>query len=295
MKEMAWRKPRGYLMGFKLASSSAALILMAVTSIWAASPAPAAAVVPTVVTIEWHDGNADQINVLPILDDPNRPMHATFLVNTGPILAHDPAKLTVAQVQAIFNDGNEIGGHTLDHVNVQPLSTADARYQICTDRNNLLDMNVLPTTFAYPFASFDSGSEDVAHYCNYTDASATAGLTLKGPVANSVPPADPYAVRTVNAVKKSTKLATLEKYVVAAEASAQANGSAWTIFVFHHLCDAHCGPYVVSATKFGAFLAFLQAEAANGVVVETMADVVGGAVRGPCDPVTGAGCDTTPR
>jgi hypothetical protein len=99
----------------------------------------------------------------------------------------------------------------------------------------------------------------------------------------------------VNAVKKSTKLATLEKYVVAAEASAQANGSAWTIFVFHHLCDAHCGPYVVSAAKFGAFLDFLQAEAANGVVVETMADVVGGDVGGPCDPVTGAGCDTTPR
>ena len=121
MKEMAWRKPRGYLMGLKYASSSAALILMAVTSIWAASPAPAAAVVPTVVTIEWHDGNADQINVLPILDDPARPMHATWLVNTGPILAHDPAKPTVAQVEAIFSDGKEIGGHTLDHATVQPL------------------------------------------------------------------------------------------------------------------------------------------------------------------------------
>jgi len=50
-----------------------------------------------------------------------RPTHATFLVNTGPILAHDPAKPTVAQVEAIFSDGNEIGGHTLDHVTVQPL------------------------------------------------------------------------------------------------------------------------------------------------------------------------------
>jgi Predicted xylanase/chitin deacetylase len=222
-------------------------------------------------------------------------MHATFLVNTGPILANDPTKLMVADLKTFFAAGNEIAGHTLDHVNIQPLSTADARFEVCTDRNNLLDMGFQPQPLAYPFASFDSGSEDVAHYCNYTDASATAGLTFKGSVANSVPPADPYAVRTVNAVKKSTKLATLEKYVVAAEASAQANGSAWTIFVFHHLCDAHCGPYVVSAAKFGAFLDLLQAEAANGVVVETMADVVGGDVRGPCDPVTGAGCDTTPR
>jgi hypothetical protein len=297
MKEMVWRKLRDHRVRLKVASSSAALVLMAVTLTWAASPAPAAAVVPTVVTIEWHDGNADQINVLPILDDPTRPMHATFLVNTGPILAHDSAKLTVAQVQAIFNDGNEIGGHTLDHVNVQPLSTADARHQICTDRNNLLDMNVQPTTFAYPFASFDSGSEDVAHYCNYNDASATAGLALKGPAANTIPPADRYAIRTVPAVKKSTKLKTLEQYVFNAEASAQVQGSAWIVFVFHHLCDvhSHCGPYVISPAKFGAFLDFLHNQAANGVVVKTMAGVMDGAVKGKCDPVSGTGCDTTPR
>jgi hypothetical protein len=285
-------------MRWKLASSMAvSVIVLAVVSPWAASPAPAATVVQTVVTIEWHDGNADQINVLPILDDPARPMHATFLVNTGPILAQNPAKLSVAQVQAIFNDGNEIGGHTLDHVNVQPLPVPDARNEICTDRNNLLGMNVQPTTFAYPFASFDSGSEDVAHYCNYNDASATAGLALKGPAANTIPPADPYAIRTVPAVKKSTRLATLEQYVVNAEAFAQAHGSAWVIFVFHHLCDVHasCGPYVISPAKFGAFLDYLHNQAANGVVVKTMAGVMDGAVKGTCDPVSGTGCDTTSR
>ena len=298
MKQAAWRKLGRFLRRRKLASSVAvSAIVLAVVSPWAASPAPAAAVAPTVVTIEWHDGNADQINVLPILDDPARPMHATWLVNTGPILAHDPAKLTVAQVQAIFNDGNEVGGHTLDHVNVQPLPVAEARNQVCTDRNNLLDMGVQPTTLAYPFASFDSGSEDVAHFCNYNDASATAGLTLKGPAANTIPPADPYAIRTVPAVKKSTKLTTIEQYVTNAEAFAQAHGSAWVIFVFHHLCDAHasCGPYVISPAKFGAFLDFLAGQAANGVVVKTMAGVMDGAVKGACDPVAGTGCDTTPR
>jgi hypothetical protein len=284
----------GWLRAFEVRSAIILVALTSVTaSVWAAPVAPASAVVPTIVTIEWHDGNADQVGVLPILQ--SHSMHATFLVNTGPILAGDPGNLSVGDLRAFFLEGNEIAGHTLDHVNVQPLSTADARYQVCTDRNNLLSMGFQPQSFAYPFASFDSASEDVAHYCNYNDASATAGLTLKGPAANSVPPADPYAVRTVNAVKKSTKLATLKNYVFAAEASAQANGSAWTVFVFHHLCDAHCGPYGISAAKFGAFLDFLQTEALNGVAVETMADVVGGAVRGPCDPVTDVGCDTTPR
>jgi hypothetical protein len=253
----------------------------------------AGALIPTVVTIEWHDGNADQVGVPPILDAYG--MHATFLVNTGPIISGDPSKLTPADLQSIFADGNEIAGHTLDHVNIQPLPTADARGEVCTDRNNLLGMNLQPTSFAYPFASFDSGSEDVVHYCNYNDASATAGLTLKGPVANSIPPADPYAIRTVPAVKKSTKLQTLERFVTAAESFAQTNGSAWVIFVFHHLCDAHCGPYVISAAKFGAFLDFLKAEAHNGVEVKTMAGVMDGPVKGACDPVTGAGCDDSPR
>jgi hypothetical protein len=52
---------------------------------------------------------------------------------------------------------------------------------------------------------------------------------------------------------------------------------------------------VISAAKFGAFLDFLQSEAANGVTVETVAGVMDGAVKGMCDPVSGAGCDTTPR
>jgi hypothetical protein len=278
-----------------IASSVAALgVLISVATNWASAPVPAeAAVVPTVVSIEWHDGNVDQIDVVPILDAHS--MHATFLVNTGPILAGDSSKLTAEQLQTIAGHGNEIGGHTLDHVNVQPLPTTDARYQVCTDRNNLLNMGFQPTTFAYPFASFDAGSEDVAHYCNYNGASATAGLALKGIAANTIPPADPYAVRTVPAVKKSTKLRTLEQYVFNAEAYAQANGSAWVVFVFHHLCDAHCGPYVISAAKFGSFLDFLQGQAAAGLTVETMAGVMDGAVKGFCDPVSGTGCDTTPR
>jgi hypothetical protein len=274
--------------------------LLASTAVVFAHPAaPVAAAAPTIVTIEWHDGNADQIDVLPILEEYG--VHATFLVNTGPILAGDTANLSVADLNSLFLAGNEIAGHTLDHVNVQPLSTADARNEICTDRNNLLDMgspnSFRPTSLAYPFASFDDASEDVAHYCGYNGASATAGLTLKGPVANTVPPADPYAVRTVPAIKKSTKLETMKRFVLAAEAQAQADGSAWTIFVFHHLCGphAHCGPYVISDVKFRAFLAFLQVEGGKGVVVQTMQQVIGGTVRGPCDPLTDTGCDTTPR
>src|SRR5262249_52788964 len=69
MKQMAWLRLRDYLMRSKLAATLAvSFLVMAVVPAWAASPPAAAAVVPTVVTIEWHDGNADQIGALPILD-----------------------------------------------------------------------------------------------------------------------------------------------------------------------------------------------------------------------------------
>src|SRR5262245_2447508 len=105
-------------------------------SVGASSPAVAVTASQTIVTIEWHDGNRDQVRVLPILA--RHGMHATFLVNTGPILAGDETKLTPGDLDDLYAAGNEIAGHTLDHVNIQPLPTADARHEVCDDRNNLL-------------------------------------------------------------------------------------------------------------------------------------------------------------
>src|SRR6476659_6598858 len=95
-------------------------LLASPTVVMVGAAPPAAGVTPTIVTIEWHDGNAEQIHALRILR--RHGMHATFLVNTGPILAGDPAKLSVSDLDKLFAAGNEIAGHTLDHVNVQPLS-----------------------------------------------------------------------------------------------------------------------------------------------------------------------------
>src|SRR4029079_17933102 len=86
---------------------------------WGASTTTSAAATPTIVSIEWHDGNRDSIGALRILTA--HAMHATWLVNTDPILAGNPANLTSRQLLRIQAAGNEVGGHTLDHVNVQPL------------------------------------------------------------------------------------------------------------------------------------------------------------------------------
>jgi len=252
--------------------------LTASLSNWAVSPAPAAAAAPTVVTIGFDDGTADQLAALPILQAHG--MTATFFVNTAPISIGDPEHLSWTGLHSLFDAGNEIAGHTLHHANLAPLTTAEARQEVCTDRNNLLTEGFPATSFAYPFGSFDSGTEQVVHDCGYNSGRGVAGISKTGPFAETIPPLDPYATRTPPNPKKSTKLSTLELYVL----NAEANGGGWVQFVFHRLCE-QCGPYAITPAKFTAFLDFLQGEVASGrVIVQTTAQVIGGPVQPPVLP-----------
>jgi peptidoglycan/xylan/chitin deacetylase (PgdA/CDA1 family) len=79
----------------------------------------------TVVTIGFDDGTAEQLGALPILQA--YAMAATF-VNTGTI--GDAEHLSWADLHTLFNARNEIAGHTLHHVDLKPLTTAEARQEV---------------------------------------------------------------------------------------------------------------------------------------------------------------------
>jgi peptidoglycan/xylan/chitin deacetylase (PgdA/CDA1 family) len=256
--------------------SLAAIGALTVSLITAVNPVPSAAAASTVVTIGFDDGTADQLGALPILQAHG--MTATFFVNSGSI--GDPEHLSWADLHTLFDAGNEIAGHTVNHVNLAPLTTAEARQEVCTDRNNLLVEGFPATSFAYPFGSFDSDTEQVVRDCGYNSGRGVAGISKTGPFAETIPPLDPYATRTPPNPKKSTKLSTLELYVL----NAEANGGGWVQFVFHRLCE-QCGPYAITPAKFTAFLDFLQGEVAGGrVTVQTTAQVIGGPVQPPVVP-----------
>jgi peptidoglycan/xylan/chitin deacetylase (PgdA/CDA1 family) len=262
-----------------------ALVVLAVG--WASPTATATttdpariALAPTViVTIGFDDGTVDQFAA----SEPLRlhGMHATFFINSGPILAHDPDHMRVRQLRRLARAGNEIGGHTVDHANIQPLSTAEATAEVCDDRATLTGWGFTVTSFAYPFGSYDANSEAVVASCGYDSARTVAGVSIhvgKNKIGETIPPLDPYATRTPPNPKKATKLSTMEQYVLNAEAGVAASGqSLWIQFVFHRYCDAHCGAYTVQPAKFTALLDFLQAETLAGrVSVQTTAEVIAG-------------------
>ena len=221
----------------------------------------------TVVTIGFDDGTADQFAARLVLQDHG--MNAPFFINSGPIAAGDTGHMTVAELGVLAGMGNEIGGHTVDHANIQPLSTADATHEVCDDRAQLAQWGQqqgfpAPTSFAYPFGSYDANSEAIVAGCGYESARTVSGVAIhvaKGKIGETIPPADPYATRTPPNPKSATKLTTMEKYVTNAEAGVAAGGqSLWIQFVFHRYCPSHCGAYTIQPDKFTALLDFLQAE-----------------------------------
>jgi peptidoglycan/xylan/chitin deacetylase (PgdA/CDA1 family) len=260
----------------------AALVLSGLATMVSAHTPPAHAAAPiTIVTIGFDDGTVDQLGAADALVAHG--MRGTFFINTGPILAGDPDHMTFGDLDALYAAGHEIAGHTVDHANIQPLSTADQRAEVCTDRNTLYAHGYQPTSFAYPFGSWDGATEAVVQACGYNSARTVSGVSIhvgKNKIGETVPPADAYATRTPPNPKKATKLATMERYVLNAEAGVQASGqSLWIQFVFHRYCDAHCGAYTVQPAKFGALLDFLQAEVQAGrVSVQTTVQVIGGSV-----------------
>jgi peptidoglycan/xylan/chitin deacetylase (PgdA/CDA1 family) len=267
------------------AAVGGALLLGSVAASYGSSAVQAQAVdpattitTPVVVTIGFDDGTADQYDTLTVLADHH--MHATFFVNTGPIAANDPDHMTVSQLHDLATAGNEITGHTVDHANIQPLSTAEQRAEVCTDRNTLIGWGFYPESFAYPFGSWDAGTEAVVEACGYNSARTVSGVSIhvnKNKLGETIPPADPYATRTPPNPKKATKLKTMEQYVLNAEGAGTVQQPLWIQFVFHHYCASHCGAYTVQPDKFTALLDFLETEVNAGrVSVLTTAEVVGG-------------------
>jgi hypothetical protein len=135
------------------------------------------------------------------------------------------------------------------------------------------------TSFAYPFANLDAGIEGVVAHCGYNSARAVGDLRsptscLDCPRTETVPPADPYAVRTPDDVELTTTLAQLEALVTGAEAD-----GGWLPFNLHHVCSVNCPAESITPTVLDQFLTWLQPRSAVGTTVKTVQQVVGGAVQ----------------
>jgi peptidoglycan/xylan/chitin deacetylase (PgdA/CDA1 family) len=227
--------------------------------------APAAhAAGQTIVSLTFDDSQSSQYGTLPVLK--SHGMVGTFYVESGDV-GTGSYYMTWPQIADVAAGGNEIGGHTLHHPDLTTLSTADATTAVCDDRTNLVNHGYNPKSFAYPYASYNTSVEQIVQSCGYQSARTVGGVTYK----ESIPPPNPYVLRTPAPADASTGLAGLKASVT----GAQNSGGGWVIIVFHGVCDNGCtGSSAITNADFAGFLDFLQSQQGNGVVVRTVGDVM---------------------
>jgi peptidoglycan/xylan/chitin deacetylase (PgdA/CDA1 family) len=250
--------------------------------------APAVAGAQTVVSLTFDDGIVRHYTEA----RPQLAAHGmlgTFYINSGTVSAPGtPNRFTMtwSEIDALHAERNEIGGHTVNHVNLEGASYEEAQSQICDDAATLRGRGYQVIDFAYPEgAGYDTDDvREVLGDCGFVSARTYGelrGVCTSCPPVEGLPPPDPYRVRTPYptgsdpATPQSLNL--LKGWVTRAETA----GGGWVPIVFHDICGGSvaCPPtpfHPTNPAAFGHFLDFLASEQAAGrVEVKTVRHVLG--------------------
>jgi len=265
----------------------------------------------TVVSLTFDDGDESQYILGFQRGLQPHGMHGTFYIVSS-YIGVNSGSMTWPQLSDLANHSNDVGGHTVDHIDLTSSSytTQQKTAEVCNNYTDLANHGLDPVSFAYPYGTYDSTAEQIVKNCGFSSARITGGLdrngTGAGPVyAETIPPQDPYAVRTVynNGGSAPYTLSFLENSVTAA---AQ-NGGGWVPLVFHEICSQTYDPadYSYCSTSwasteldiFNQFLDWLSnagqpGGAPAGVAVQTVRQVVNGPDQTP--PTTTLECDGSP-
>jgi peptidoglycan/xylan/chitin deacetylase (PgdA/CDA1 family) len=227
------------------------------------------------VSFTFDDGDADQLMAARVLR--RYRMDGTFYIITGAV--GTPDYLTLTNLRTLAADGDEIGGHTVSHLELPHVAAAEARRQVCDGRNTLLRWGFRVTSFAYPGGSYSPAAEAIVAACGFDSARTVAGLHSPGcprcTAAEAIPPADPDAIRAPGQVDGTWTLADLEDVVT----NAERHGGGWLPLIFHHICVASCSGLDTRVSLLNAFARWLSARQDAGTVVQTVGQVVGGPLR----------------
>jgi peptidoglycan/xylan/chitin deacetylase (PgdA/CDA1 family) len=265
-------KPRATLVPVVL------VVLLVGVSQWPSGSRQVAAARPvrTIVSLEFDDG-LGQPAARGILQ--RHHMHGAFYINTG-YIGTGEGRFTWQQLRNLQADGNEIAGHTLTHRDLPTLSSDEQAREICIDRKQLIEHGLRAVDFAYPFGSYDRGTEKIVPTCGYQSGRAAWGLWGSG--CESTPADCPYAVDptglqdrwaipTADAPIDLTYLIDLQRDVT----NAEQNGGGWVQIFWHRLCNDDCDEYSWAPTLLDQFLTWLEQRAGQGTIVETPQQVLG--------------------
>jgi peptidoglycan/xylan/chitin deacetylase (PgdA/CDA1 family) len=230
---------------------------------------------PTLVSLTFDDGLDSQYRAANEVLNP-RNADGTFFINSGAIDRREAGAVTWSQLATMKAAGHEVGGHTLDHVNLVGLPLAEVTHQVCDDRARLIQKGYNVVSFAYPEAAFDAQAESVVQSCGYQSARTGGNVLPEGPhYAETLPPRDPFATGAVGTTNNGPMTLSWMKSAVTA---ADQHGGGWVQILFHHVCFrlslnyANCMASYrpVDSAVLGSFVTWIRQQAPAGVQLKTV-------------------------
>jgi peptidoglycan/xylan/chitin deacetylase (PgdA/CDA1 family) len=214
-----------------------------------------------IVSLTFDDGLASQRIAGELLHA--RGLTGTFYVSSG--LVGRAGRLGWDDLRALADQGHEIGGHTRSHVHLPELAADAARREIEADRAALLEHDLDPVTFAYPYGEAGAELESMVGDAGYAAARGIGGII------ETVPPENVLRLRAPHSPRRWTTPEQLAALVHVAE-----HEGGWMIVPFHHIeLDGKVGSsYTTEPSQLEEFLDWLLA---RGVQVARVRDIVAGA------------------
>jgi peptidoglycan/xylan/chitin deacetylase (PgdA/CDA1 family) len=208
------------------------------------------------VSLTFDDGWLSQYtNALPILDKYG--MNATFYLLTEPTLGGYSDYMTVAQMQALKDHGNELDSHTVSHPHLPALTITQVDSELANAQSQLrawLGAGVADD-FATPFGEYNSSvlTEIKKYYRSHR--SVEEGF-------NSKDNFDIYDIKVQN-ILYTTTAAQVQAWVEQAQ-----RDHTWLVLVYHEVATAVEDPtYSISPADLDAQLAAIKAK---GIAVKTL-------------------------
>ena len=244
--------------------------------------APEALAATTVVSLTFDDGYPFHPWVSGQLLA--RGWHGSFYLPSGMVDAGDGSAMTWPEAKALSDAGQDVGGHTRDHIDLTSTSYSyDYKYnETCGDRDEAIRNGVDSVTFAYPMGNTNSTAQSIVQACGYAAARTTAGLIYnKAPYAEPIPPVNAYAIKALGELSDPHKriahpsAADLETPVT----NAINSGGGWLPMVFHGVCVPELPSYsacmgLSQSVTSSEFLAFLDWLKTQPVSVKSIGEVI---------------------
>ncbi|TLX89120.1 MAG: polysaccharide deacetylase family protein [Thaumarchaeota archaeon] len=129
-----------------------------------------------VVILNFDDGRKTQFTQgKPILDKYG--FKATFYVVCN-YLENKPGYMDWNEVKQLYDEGHDIGSHSMNHANLSELSKKDVKFEVGESKKCLEDHGIDVTSFAYPFNEGSNDKKIIKIVSKYYELARTAGSPI---------------------------------------------------------------------------------------------------------------------